>query len=1100
MGLHGATLNRFRWMWRQFPFASDDIGAVKTSLSFGDTFWEILGFLCAGQSIALVREDEVRDPEELSRVIEQERVTRLTVVPSLLRMIIEHSNPLVRTRLSRVRLWVTSGEALQPSLSAAFAKVFPEARLLNLYGSSETAADASWAELTGTSSVSIGGPLSGVRAYVLDGHMELVPAGVVGELYLGGVGLARGYLGRGGLTAGRFVADRYGGGGGRLYRTGDLVRRGVEGILSYVGRRDGQVKVRGYRIEPGEVEAALVGSGHVVSCAVVARDDRLVAYAVGSGDGAGVREYLRGVLPGHLVPSVVVWLDALPVGPSGKIDRGSLPSPEGLVSGSVGYRAPRDGLEAVVAELWGDLLGVSRIGLDDEFFALGGHSLLATRLVSRLGAVAGVSIGVREVFEHPTLAGLSARIAALRGLGAAVSVPAVVEVSRSGVLPLSYAQSRLWFLDRLTGSAASGEAGWSRYHMAQALRLRGVLDVAALAGAVTGLVERHEVLRTRLVEGASGPEQRIDAAAAVAVARWRAGSVLAAQDLARDFAGRRFDLSQDWPLRVGVIELGPEDHVVVLVLHHIAGDGWSVGILAREVAALYGGLVSGRAARLPGLPVQYADYAVWQRDWLASGVEARELGYWRSALAGAPDVLRLPWDRARPLVSRHRGGVIAVGFDAALVSRLKALCRVEGVTLFMALVAGFGLVLGRWSGQGEVVIGTPVANRLRAELEGVIGFFVNTLALRLGLGGLPTGIELLARARAVALGAFDHQAVPFERVVEALHPDRSLGHSPLFQAMLVLQAPDRTGDGLTLAGVDAEALELGSLGSKFDVTLSLAEAGGGLSGWLEYDADLFEAATLTRLAAQLGEVLSGLADAPTRPVWRLALVTAAERARLLGPGPGAGVVDPDGLASVVSLVAGQVAARPEAVALEGDGARLSYGALWARSGLLARRLVGLGVGPETVVGLCLPRGIDAVVAVLAVWRAGGCYVALDPAYPDARLAYLIRDSGALAVLCQGATAPRLAAALERDPVTLLDLDADPGDAARLAAPAPSGSAPSGPAHAQSLAYIIYTSGSTGQPKPVAVSHGAILTWRKARSPDLAVGPHRPGALNSRLEF
>ena len=347
------------------------------------------------------------------------------------------------------------------------------------------------------------------------------------------------------------------------------------------------------------------------------------------------------------------------------------------------------------------------------------------------------------------------------------------------------------------------------------------------------------------------------------------------------------------------------------------------------------------------------------------------------------------------------------------------------------------------------MIGTPVANRLRAELEGVIGFFVNTLALRLGLGGLPTGIELLARARAVALGAFDHQAVPFERVVEALHPDRSLGHSPLFQAMLVLQAPDRTGDGLTLAGVEAEALELGSLGSKFDVTLSLAEAGGGLSGWLEYDADLFEAATLARLAAQLGEVLSGLADAPARPVWRLALVTAAERARLLGPGSGSGALDPDGLTSVVSLVAGQVAARADAVALEGDGARLSYGALWARSGLLARRLVGLGVGPETVVGLCLPRGIDAVVAVLAVWRAGGCYVALDPAYPDARLAYLIRDSGALAVLCHGATAPRLAAALERDPVTLLDLDADPGDAApgapALSGSALSGSAPSGPA-------------------------------------------------------
>ena len=483
--------------------------------------------------------------------------------------------------------------------------------------------------------------------------------------------------------------------------------------------------------------------------------------------------------------------------------------------------------------------------------------------------------------------------------------------------------------------------------------------------------------------------------------RWRGGApgrFWRREDLARDFAGRRFDLSQDWPLRVGVIELGPEDHVVVLVLHHIAGDGWSVGILAREVAALYGGLVSGRAARLPGLPVQYADYAVWQRDWLASGVEARELGYWRSALAGAPDVLRLPWDRARPLVSRHRGGVIAVGFDAALVSRLKALCRVEGVTLFMALVAGFGLVLGRWSGQGEVVIGTPVANRLRAELEGVIGFFVNTLALRLGLGGLPTGIELLARARAVALGAFDHQAVPFERVVEALHPDRSLGHSPLFQAMLVLQAPDRTGDGLTLAGVDAEALELGSLGSKFDVTLSLAEAGGGLSGWLEYDADLFEAATLTRLAAQLGEVLSGLADAPD----------AAGMASGTGHGGGAGAAARPRTGSRRNCIWHDKQSRcllcrncdriPAAIAMRDHGRSVTFAELRAQSLCVSDRLAQLGIGRGDVVGLFAFRSIEAIAGILGILQVGAAYLPLDPNYPGDRLTYMLSDSGVRIIL------------------------------------------------------------------------------------------------------
>ena len=751
----------------------------------------------------------------------------------------------------------------------------------------------------------------------------------MGELYVGGVGLARGYLGRGGLTSSRFIADLHGGGGGRLYRTGDLARRGADGVLWYVGRRDGQVKVRGYRIEPGEVEAAIVGSGYAVSCAVVGRDDRLVGYAVGSGDGAGLREYLRGVLPGHLVPSSIVWLEALPVTASGKVDRGSLPAVTG-VEGSVAYRSPGDGVGSAVAELWSDLLGVPRVGLDDDFFALGGHSLLATRLVSRLGSVVGVELGVREVFEHPTLSGLVGRIEAHRGT--AGTVPSVGRVGRAGILALSYAQSRLWFLDRLEG-------GSSRYHMAQAVRLRGVLDVAALSGAVERLVSRHEVLRTRIVEGGLGPEQRIDAAGGFRLERLRAGSEAEAGLAASSFAARGFDLSADWPLRAGVIELGGEDWIAVLVLHHIAGDGWSVGILARELAALYGALGSGREAVLPALGVQYADYAAWQRDWLAGGVASRELDYWRGTLSGAPGLLRLPWDRPRPSVSRHRGGVVAVAYGAAAVERLRDLCRAQGVTLFMALLAGFGLVLSRWSGQREVVVGTPVANRLRPELEGVVGFFVNSLALRLGLGGLPSGVEVLRRARSVALGGYDHQAVPFEQVVEALHPERSLGHSPLFQAMLVLQPPERGagGDGLlALPGLAGEALELGSLGSKFDVTLSLAETGGGLEGSLEYDSDLFEAATMARLAAQLGETLRQLALTPDLPVWRLDLVTAAERARLawaapagprVGPGVGPGVV------SVVSLLRSQVAARGDAVAVVGGrGATELSGFVVARRG------------------------------------------------------------------------------------------------------------------------------------------------------------------------
>ncbi|MCL2782203.1 MAG: AMP-binding protein, partial [Actinomycetia bacterium] len=1076
---HGGIVNLARQQIAGFAVAPGDRVLQFASWSFDASVSELAMALASGATLVVAPGSELLPGAPLAGLAARERISHVTLPPSALAVMAPED-------LASCRSVIVAGAAFPATLAQHWAR---GRRLINAYGPSEATVCASLSAplpaLPGEP-VPIGRPVSGVRAYVLDGHLGLVPEGVVGELYLGGVGLARGYLGRGGQTASRFVADPYGGGGGRLYRTGDLVRRRGDGELEYVGRRDGQVKVRGYRIEVGEVEAALVRSGHVVSCAVVARDDRLIGYAVGSGDGAGLRDYLRRELPGHLVPSVVVWLAALPVTPSGKVDRGALPAVPGPSPAGDGYRAPRDGIEQAVAEVWCDLLGVSRVGPDDDFFALGGHSLLATRLVSRLGALAGVTVGVREVFEHPTLSGLAARVGALRGSGGGLRVPAVAAASRSGPLPLSYAQSRLWFLDRL----GDGGTGWSRYHMAQAVRLRGALDAAALGAALSALVARHEVLRTRVVEGSGGAEQRIDAAAPFRVARLEAGTASAAVAAARSFAAARFDLSREWPLRVGVAALGARDHVVVLVLHHIAGDGWSVGVLAREVAALYRGLAGGGAAAdLAALPVQYADYAVWQRAWLGSGVEAAELEYWRGALRGAPGLLRLPLDGARPPVSRHRGGTVGIGFDAGLVARVKALCRAEGVTLFMALLAGFGAVLGRWSGQREVVIGTPVANRLRPELEGLIGFFVNTLALRLGLGGMPTGREVLARARTAALGGYDHQAVPFERVVEALHPERSLSHSPVFQAMLVLQSA-APGGGLALPGLAAAELDLGSLGAKFDVTLSLSETDGALAGTLEYDADLFAAARMTRLAAQLGAVLEQLAAAPEAPLWRLALVGAAERARLLAaPGGDGGA----GAGSVVALLAAQVARRGDAVAVEGGGERLSYGALWSRSGALARRLQDRGVGPERVVGICLERGVAAVVAVVAVWRAGGCYVALDPAYPDARLRYLIADSGAALVLSAGAAAARCAAL---GATGVLDLDAGaPGGA-----PAPDRPIPDGPAHGASLAYVIYTSGSTGRPKPVAVGHGALLNHTRWLNARYGLGAHDRVLLKTALSF
>ena len=506
--------------------------------------------------------------------------------------------------------------------------------------------------------------------------------------------------------------------------------------------------------------------------------------------------------------------------------------------------------------------------------------------------------------------------------------------------------------------------------------------------------------------------------------------------------------------------------MIVVVFHHIAGDGWSVGVLARELGVLYRTRVAGGGSPLARLPVQYGDFAVWQRVWLGGGVLARELGYWRSALAGAPGLLRLPLDRPRPLVSRHRGGVVAVRYDAAVVSGLRVLCRREGVTLFMALLAGFGLVLGRWSGQGEVVVGTPLANRLRGEVEGLIGFFVNTLALRLGVGGLGSGRDLLRQARAVAVAGYGHQAVPFEQVVEALQPERSLAHAPLFQAMLVLQ--NAPAAAVELSGLTVAEQALGSLGSKFDVTLSLGEAGGALEGALEYDADLFDAASMARLAGQVGRALAGLAADPAAAAHRLELVTAAERRRLLrlAAGPAPSVAPASG--SVWDLVVARGAACPAAVAVEFGGGSLSYGALLARARGLGYRLRELGVGPEVAVGVALDRGLDLAVAVLAIWGAGGAYVPLDPSYPGPRLGYLVAESGIGLVLTSRAVAARLAGAL--DPARLLVVDA--------MAVAEDGPALPGPLAPHSLAYVIYTSGSTGPPNPSSSAMAPCSTIRR----------------------
>ncbi|MGN6591570.1 MAG: condensation domain-containing protein, partial [Terriglobales bacterium] len=700
---------------------------------------------------------------------------------------------------------------------------------------------------------------------------------------------------------------------------------------------------------------------------------------------------------------------------------------------------PQGPAEELLAALWRELLGVPRVGRHDNFFELGGHSLLAMQLIARLRRVFGVELGVRALFAHPVLAEMAALVSG------APPADALVVTPRPERLPLSFGQERLWFLSALEGGA-------SYTTVPLALRLRGALDAAALAQALGAIVERHEALRTLypMVDGVA--VQQVVDAGHLALTREAIGEGDVAARL-EGLARHRFDLARDLPVKAALLRLGAEDHVLALVVHHIAFDGWSAGVLVGELAAQYRAALSGGAASLPALSLQYADWALWQRRrGLGDG-----LAYWRASLAGAPEVLSLPTARPRE-ARRGRGAAMAVRLEGDLTQALRGLCRSEGVTLFMALYAALCVVLWRWSGERDLVVGTAAAGRERAEVEGLIGFFVNTLALRLKVDGAWSVRALLAAARRVALGAYAHQAVPFEQVVEALHPARRLDASPLFQVMLVLQggAPALP----SLAGLAVEGLSVPAVSAPFDLTLSLAEREDGIVGELVYDADLYDAATAARLMAAFAAVLQALVADAGAPLWRLGVLAAEERPRVLGAWNATARALP--ATSVVGLIAAQAAARPDATAVSLGDTGLSYCALHARADALARRLRGRGIGPERVVGLLLERSVELVVGVVAVLRAGGAFLPLDPGHPEARLRQVLDDAGAALVLTTRALSARLPAGV---PALLLD----GADAA-----APTDDAPFPAPLADQLAYVIYTSGSTGAPKGVAVSARSLL--------------------------
>ncbi|WP_163997838.1 non-ribosomal peptide synthetase, partial [Pyxidicoccus caerfyrddinensis] len=1093
---HGALVNHMAWFLSAFGITSEDRVLQKTPLSFDASVWECWASLMVGAPLVLAPPEAHRDPAALVACVVRQRVTVLQVVPSMLRFMLEEEGLRAATHL---RWLFCGGEALASELAPRLRALLPETRLVNLYGPTETTIDATSALATGQergTTVPIGRPVANTRLYVLDGHLRPVPPGVPGELFIGGAQLAQGYLDRPALTAERFVPDAFASTpGARLYRTGDQVRWLRDGSMEYLGRADAQVKLRGFRIEPGEVEAALLAFPDVTQAVALVREDvagapRLAGYvtAPASLDTAALRTFLLQRLPEYMVPSAFMVLEALPLTPNGKVDRKALPAPAAHADVSAAV-APRDAAEEVLAGLFAGLLRQERVGIHDSFFELGGHSLLVTQLASRVRSAFGVELPLRAFFESPTVATLARRIAAARS-EQNPAVPPLAPVPREGALPLSFAQQRLWLLDQI-------EPGNTAYNLPTVIRLRGALDVAALEKAFTALVERHESLRTLFTAQEDEPTQRILPPSAFPLTVVDLGSLppdereARAERLALEETQRPFDLARGPLLRALLLRLDSEEHVLAATMHHIVSDGWSMSVLVSEVAAAYGAFASGRELKVPPLPIQYADYAAWQRGWLRGDALEQQLGYWREQLSGAAPVLELPTDKPRPAVQSIRGLHLPVHVPAQVVKRLEALCQREGVTPFMALLAVWQVLLSRYSGQDDIVVGSPIAGRTRTETEGLIGFFVNTLVLRTQVDPRASFRELLARVRATTLGAYDHQDVPFEKLVEELQPQRSISHSPLFQVMLVLQNTPMA--SLEVAGSPGGAaplriqpvdVELQSV--KFDLTLSLARTPEGLSGTLSYRTDLFERSTVSRMAEHLATLLESAVSSPEAHVGELSLLRDAERHQVLeafNASPNPFVAE----GPLHALIEAQAARHPSRPAVACEEQVLTYGELDTRANQLAWHLRSLGVGPDTCVALCLERSVDTVVALLGIWKAGAAYVPLDPAQPALRLRTLVEEVAAPVVVTQSRHADAFTGtSVQR---VLMDTEAEQLASGR-------GDAPPCAVSADNLAYVLFTSGSTGRPKGVAVAHGQLVHYVRAATERLGLADCKSFALVS----
>ncbi|WP_262947602.1 non-ribosomal peptide synthase/polyketide synthase [Xenorhabdus indica] len=1029
------------------------------SLGFDASVWEIMIALSSGASLALPADTIRQDLRRLWYYLEEQAVTHACLPPALLREGTDLPEIAIRPTL------VLAGEAPNASLLQALSS---RAMLFNAYGPTEITICATvWrcpSDYTDTV-VSIGRPIANTCLYLLDIHGQPVPLGAVGELYIGGAGVARGYLNRPELTAERFLADPFSDSpDARMYRTGDLARYRPDGNLEFLGRNDQQVKIRGFRIEPGEIESRLAGHPMVHESVVLAQgegqDKRLVAYVVAAADEElvnSLRAHLSAVLPDYMVPAAFVRLDAFPLSPNGKLDRRALPAPDGEAFARQIYEAPQGETENTLAAIWREILGIESISRHDNFFALGGHSLLVVRMMNRI-AVLGVELPLPVLFSTPSLVALAEAVQARIDKQNHV-VPAIISVSREGILPLSFAQQRLWFLTQFEGVSET-------YHIPMALRLRGELDIAVWQQALNALFARHEALRSVFVSVDGQPQIRLLTADhglpwVQHDLRGDPDAEVILERLCTKEMSAPFELNCGPLIRAVLIRLADDEYQFLLTQHHIISDGWSVNVLVQELNTLYSAFLAGQPDPLPPLAIQYPDYAVWQRQWLSAERIQVQSDYWRTTLADVPVLLELPTDRPRPPEQSFAGQALPINLGAELTAALKRLSAQQGVTLFMTLLSAWAIVLSRLSGQEDVVIGTPSAGRNHQEVESLIGFFVNTLALRMGVSGELTVAELLAQVRQTALAAQTHQDLPFEQVVEIVQPPRQLAHTPLFQVMFAWQNNEYT--DWTLPGLVVSPAEQAFDIVKFDLELNLSEEAGRIVGYLGYSTALFNQPTVERHIGYLHAVLQAMVTDYQQQVGKIEMLLPAERRLLLETWNATETPYPDTLC-IHQGFEQQAEKTPQATALIAGDKTLSYSELNTWANQLAHQLIERGVCPGDPVGLLFERSIMLVVAQLAVLKAGAVYVPLDPSVPDERKNWLINDCAAKLLLTD--TQADIPADLAVPRLCLADESNTNNEQYSVN--------PDLPRISTDLAYIMYTSGSTGTPKGVLVPHRAVV--------------------------